>query len=114
MREELVMNKVRDVAEVYVVADRCARAEEGRKYPGEDAGAEPDSTDEDTAAPTKKGRRHNKKRKGKAVLVVEGSDDTGAAKKTKADAPSKEIAGCAACLALAAANKPGGSDKQYC
>ena len=39
-REELAMNKVKDVAELYVLADRCARAEEGRKYPGEDAGAE--------------------------------------------------------------------------
>ena len=44
------MNKVRDVAELYVLDDRCARAEEGRKYPGEDVGAETDSTDEDTAA----------------------------------------------------------------
>ena len=31
MREELAMNKVKDVAELYVLADRCARAEEGRK-----------------------------------------------------------------------------------
>ena len=45
MREELAMNKVKDVAELYVLANRCARAEEGRKYPGEDAGAETDSTD---------------------------------------------------------------------
>ena len=114
MREELAMNKVKDVAELYVLADRCARAEEGRKYPGEDAGVETDSTDEDTTAPTKKGRRRNRKRKGKAVLAVEGSDDTGAAKKAKADDPGKEIARCAACWALAAADKPGGSDKQYC
>src|SRR3989337_716145 len=97
MREELVMNKVRDVAELYILADRCARAEEGRKYPGEDAGAETDSTDEDTAAPTKKGRRRNRKRKGKAMLAVEASDSTGATKKAKADDPDKEIAGCAAC-----------------
>ena len=34
--------------------------------------------------------------------------------KAKADDPGKEIVGCAACLALAAADKPGGSDKQYC
>ena len=62
----------------------------------------------------KKGRRCNRKRKGKTVLAVEGSDDTGAAKKAKADDPGKEIARCAACRALAAADKPGGSDKQYC
>jgi len=108
------MNKVKDVAELYVLADRCARAEEGRKYPGEDAGVETDSSDEDTAAPVKKGRRRNRKRKGKAVLAVEGSDDAGSAKKTKADDPGKEIAGCVACRALAAAEKPGNSDKQYC
>ena len=111
MREELAMTKVKDVTELYVLADRCARAEEGRKYPGEDAGAETNSTDKDTAALTKKGRRRSRKRKGKAVLAIEGSDDTSAAKKVKADAPGKEIAGCAACRALAAANKPGGSGK---
>ena len=97
MHEELAMNKVKDVVELYVLADRCARAEEGRKYPGEDV--ETDSTDEDTVALTKKGRRRNRKRKGKTVLAVEGSDSTGAAKKVKADAPGKEIAGCAACRA---------------
>ena len=114
MREELAMTKVKDVAELYVLDERCARAEEGRKYPGEDAGAETDSTDEDAATPTKKGRRRNRKRKGKAVLAIEGSDDTGAAKKVKADDPGKEIAGCVACRALAAADKPGCSGKQYC
>lgn len=114
MREELAMTKVKDVAELYVLADRCARAEEGRKYPGEDAVAETDSTKEDAAAPTKKGRHRNRKRKGTAVLAVEGSDDTGTAKKVKADDPGKEIAGCVACRALAAADKPGGSSKQYC
>ena len=48
------------------------------------------------------------------MLAVEGSDDTGSAKKVKADGPGKEIAGCAACRALAATDKPGGSGKQYC
>ena len=42
---------------------------------------ETDSTDEDTAAPTKKGRHRNRKRKDKTVLAVEGSEDAGAAKK---------------------------------
>ena len=42
MRAELATTKVKDVAELYVLADRCARAEKGRKYPGEDAGAETD------------------------------------------------------------------------
>ena len=75
---------------------------------------ETDSSDEDTAAPAKKGRRRNRKRKGKAVLAVEGSDDTGSTKKTKEDDPAKEIAGCVACRALAVAEKPGNSDKRYC
>ena len=85
------MTKVKDVAELYVLVDRCAGAEEGRKYPGKDAGAKTDSTDEDAATPTKKSRRHNRKCKGKAMLAVEGSDDTGAGKKVKAGAPDKEI-----------------------
>ena len=107
MHEELAMNKVKDVAELYFLAKRCARAEEGRKYPGEDASAETDSTDEDAVAPAKKGRRRNRKHKGKIVLAVEGSGDPSAAKKAK-------VAGCAACRALAGADKTGGSDKQYC
>ena len=93
MCEELAMNKVTDVAELYVLADRCARDEEGRKYPGEDASAETDSTNKDTTAPTKKGRRHNKKQKGKVVIAVERSDNTGATKKAKAHDPGKEIVG---------------------
>ena len=113
MHEELVMNKVRDVAELYVLADRCARTEEGRKYPSEDAGAETDSTN-DTATLAKKGRHRNRKRRGKTVLAVDGSDDTSATKKPKVSDPGKEFAGCAACRALAAADKPGGFDKQYC
>ena len=47
------------------------------------------------------------------MLAVEGSDDTGSTKKTKADDPDKEIAGCVACRALAVAEKPGNSDKRY-
>ena len=66
------------------------------------------------STPTKKGRRHNKKCKGKTMLSIEVSGELGAAKKAKADDPGKEVAGCAACLALMAASKPGGSDKQYC
>ena len=108
------MNKVRDVAELYALADRCARAEEGRRFPGEDAGAEIDSEGEDATTSTKKGRRRNRKRKGKAVLAVEGSGNPDTAKKAKVDDPGKEVAGCASCQVLAAADKPEGSDKQYC
>ena len=97
MREELAMTKVKDVAELYVLADRCAQAEEGRKYPGKDAGAETDSTYEDTITPAKKGRCRTRKRKGKTVVAFEGSEDPGAAKKAKVNDPGKEVAGCAAC-----------------
>jgi hypothetical protein len=96
MREELAMNKVRDVAELYALADKCARAEEGRRLPGEDAGAGVDSEDEG-ATTKKKGRRRNLKRKGKAVLAVEGSGNVDPAKKAKVDSPGKEVAGCASC-----------------
>ena len=75
---------------------------------------ETDSSDEDTTTPAKKGRRRNRKRKGKVVLAVEGSDDSGSAKKTTAGDPGKEIAGCVACQALAVAEKLGNYDKRYC
>ena len=97
MREELAMNKVADVAELYVLADRCTRAEEGRNYPGEDAGAGSDSGDEDNVTSAKKGRRCNRKRKGKTVLAVEESGNPGTAKKAKVDDPGKDVAGCGAC-----------------
>ena len=72
-----------------------------------------DSEDEYVAAPAKKGRRRNRKHKGKTVLAVEESGDPKTAKKAKVDDPRKEVAGCDACRALAAAGKPEGSDKQY-
>lgn len=114
MREELAMNKVADIAELYVMADRCTRAEEGRKYHGEDADVGSDSEDEDVTAPAKKGQRRNRKHKGKTVIAIEESGDPDTAKKAKVDDPSKEIAGCNACRALVAADKSEGSNKQYC
>jgi hypothetical protein len=114
MREELAMNKIRDVGELYALADKCARAEEGRKLPGEGIGAGGGSESED-AVPAKKGRaRNNRKRKGKAVLAVEQSGSDGGAKKARVGSSGKDIAACPNCQALAAADKPDGSDKQYC
>ena len=114
MREELSMNKVRDVVELYVLADICARAEEGRKYPGEDASTGSDSRDEDAVALARKGRRCNRKRRGNTVLAVLESGNPGTAKKSKFNNPGKEVARCTACQALTSADKTEGSDKQYC
>ena len=70
MREEMAMCKIRDVSELYALADKCARAEEGRKLPGEDVGAG-GSDSEETAPARKNRRRDNRKKRGKEVLVVE-------------------------------------------
>jgi hypothetical protein len=111
MREELAMNKIRDIGGLYALADKCAQAEEGRKLPGEDVGAGVDSESED-ATPARRGRqRNNRKRKGKAVLAVEQPGNVTPTKKIKTDNPGKEVTGCANCQALAAADKPEGFDK---
>ena len=92
------MCKIRDVSELYALADKCARAEEGRRLPGENTGA--GGSDSEDAAPARKGRRrNNRKKKGKEVLVVEQSGNGGGAKEAEP---------------VAAADKQGSSDKQYC
>src|SRR4051812_19542991 len=113
MREEMAMCKIKDVSELYALADKCARAEEGRKLPGENTGAG-ESDSEDTAPARKGRRRSNRKKKSQEVLVVEHSGDEGAAKKAQAGSSGKEIAGCAHCQAVAAADKRDGTNKQYC
>ena len=70
MREEMAMCKIRDVSELYALADKCARAEEGRKLPGENTGAG-GSDSEETASAKRNRWRNNRKKKGKEVLVVE-------------------------------------------
>ncbi|KAI5016130.1 hypothetical protein ZWY2020_005981 [Hordeum vulgare] len=105
---------IKDVAELYDLADKYARAEEGRRLPSEDAGTGADSKDGDADAPAKKGRRRNKKRKSKAVFAIEVSGNVDTAKKSKADAPGKDVSGYAPYQALAATNKLEGSGKQYC
>ena len=70
MREEMAMCKIRDVSELYALADKSARAEEMRKLPGENT--EAGGSDSEEVAPAKKNRRrNNRKKKGKDVLVVE-------------------------------------------
>ena len=103
------MCKIRDVSELYALADKCARAEEGRKLPGENT--EAGGSDSEDAAPAKKNqRRNNRRKRGKDVLVVEQSGNGGGAKKAKAGGSGKEIA----TEAVAAADKQDGTNKQYC
>ena len=85
------MCKIRDVSELYALADKCARAEEGRKLPGENTGA--GGSDSEDAAPARKNRRRNNRRKkGKEVLVVEQSGNGGGANKAKTGSSGKETA----------------------
>ena len=90
-------------SELYALADKCARAEEGRKLPGENTGAG-GSDSEETAPARKNRRRNNRKKKGKDVLVVEQSG-----KKAEAGSSGKEVA-----AAVAVADKQDGTNKQYC
>src|SRR4051812_1967250 len=113
MREEMAMCKIKDVSERYALADKCARAEEGRKLPGENIGAE--GSDSDDTTPAKRSRRrNNRKKKNQEVLVVEQSGDEGGAKKAQAGGSGKQVAGCTNCQAVAAADKQNGTGKQYC
>src|SRR3954464_550408 len=113
MREEMAMCKIKDVSELYALADKCARAEEGRKLPGENTRAG-ESDSEDTAPARKSRRRSNMKKKSQEVLVVEQSGDEGATKKAQAGSSGKEVARCANCQAVAVADKRDGTDKKYC
>ena len=97
------MCKIRDISELYALADKCARAEEGRKLPGENAGAG-GSDSEDTAPARKNRRRNNRKKKGKDVLAVEQSG-----KKAEVGSSGKEVA-----AAVAVADKQDSTNKQYC
>src|SRR6187399_1095420 len=107
MREEMAMTKIRDVSELYALADKCARTEEGRRITGEDTGA--GGSDSEDAAPARKNRRRNNRRKkSKEVLVVKKSGKEAPAKKTHPGGSGKEPA------PVAAADKQDGSDKQYC
>ena len=72
-------NKVRDkinmwlpktVNELYTFADKCACAEEGRRLPGEDTGAEVVSEDNGAATPKKKGwKRKGKVKYGRGMVT---------------------------------------------
>ena len=95
MRAKMNVRLPKTVNKLYTLADKCARAEEGRRLPGEEVGVEVDSEDDDDAAtPRKRNSKRNKKRKEKAVLAVEGSNTPSTDKKVKVEAPDKEYATC--------------------
>jgi hypothetical protein len=109
--------KVRTINELYAMADKCACAEEGRRLPGEDAGAEVDSEDDDAddaSTPQKKSRKCNWKRNSKTVMAVESPGDANAAKKSKAESPGKEVAKCADSREAAAGDKSGKTGGSCC
>src|SRR4051812_22288261 len=103
MREEMAMCKVKDVSELYALADKCARAERGGNSPER-------ILEQEKERP----RRNNRKKKNREVLVVELSGDEGAAKKDQAGGSGKEVDGCTNCQAVAVADKRDGTNKQYC
>lgn len=108
MREEMAMCKIRDVSELYALADKCARAEEGRKLPGENT--EAGGSNSEDAAPAKQNRRrNNRKKKGKDVLVIEQPG-----KKAKAGSSGEEIPAGTNYQAVAVADKQDSTNKQYC
>src|SRR3954469_20821315 len=109
MREEMAMCKIKEVSELYALADKCARAEEGRKLPGENTGA--GGSDSEDIAPARKVRRRNNKKKKNQVQVVEQSgDEDGTAKKAQAGSSGKEVAGCTNCQTVAVADKRDGTN----
>ena len=99
------MCKIRDVSELYALADKCACAEEGRRLPGENIGAG-GSDSEDAALTRKNRRRNNGRRKGKEVLVVEQSGNGGGAKEARAGDSGTEVA-----AEVAVADKQDGTNK---
>ncbi|KAI5006409.1 hypothetical protein ZWY2020_033652 [Hordeum vulgare] len=92
MRAKMNVKLPKTVNDLYTLANKCARAEEGRRLPGEHAGIKVDS-DDDEDAPGSKGRnrKHNKKRKVKALLVIEGSSSLSTGKKAKVETPAREL-----------------------
>ncbi|KAI4980867.1 hypothetical protein ZWY2020_021352 [Hordeum vulgare] len=103
------------INELYTLAYKCARVEEGRRLPREEAGVGVDSDDDEDATGSKgRKQKHNKKRTGKAVLAVKSSGDLRAGKKAKAETPGKGSASCIDYREAAAVEKTGKSDGPYC
>ena len=101
------------VKELYTLADKCARMEEGRKLPGEEDFIDIDSEDDDESTSQKKAKKRSKKRRDKAILTVEGSGTPSTSKIAKTEAPGKEVVVCTDCREATAAEKSGKGDGPY-
>ena len=66
----------------------------GRKFPGKENCTNVDSEEEDESTSRRKGTKHSKKPRDKAVMTVEVSGTPSTDKKAKAEAPGKEGAAC--------------------
>ena len=78
MREKLSVRKVRTVNELYMLADRCARAEEGRLAPERAKKAE--------AGPASSGgKKRLRKQSSWQALAAEPSTSAGTDKKAKTE-----------------------------
>lgn len=114
IRSKMNVRLPKTMKELYTLLDKCARMEEGRKLPGEEDFINVDSEDEDESTSQRKGKKHNKKPRDKAVITVEGSGTPSTGKKAKAEAPDKEVATCTTCREAAAIGNAGKGDGLYC
>lgn len=105
IRSKMNMRLSKTVKELYTLVDKRAWMEEGRKLPGEEDCINMDSDDDDESTSQKKSKKRSKKRRDKAVMTVEGSGTRSTGKIAKAEIPGKEVAVCADCQEVAAAEK---------
>lgn len=92
MRAKMNVWLPKAISKLYTLADKCARAKEGRRLPGEEAGVEVNSEDDDDpAAPSKKNRKHNKKQKEKVVMSIEGLVILQTARKQELKCPTRKL-----------------------
>lgn len=113
IRSKMNVQLPKIVKELYTLVDKCAWMEEGRKLPGEEDCINVDSEEEDESTSQRKGKKHSKKPRDKAVMTVEGSGTPSTGKKAKAGAPGKEVVVCTSCREAAAMEKAGKGDGPY-
>ena len=109
IRSKMNVRLPKTVKELYTLVDKCDQMEEGRKLPEEEDCTNIDSEDDDEST----NQKCNKNWKDKIVMTVEGSGTSSTGRKAEAEAPDKEVAVCAACREVAAAEKVGKGDGPY-